>query len=53
MNKGCPIFEWISGITITDKDEETQSEEDEIYSTHEDKQSDYITENREYEESIK
>ena len=26
MIKGYPIFEWIPGIPITDKDDETQSE---------------------------
>ena len=45
MTKGYPIFEWIPGIPITDKDDETQSEEDEISSTHEDKHDDDITEN--------
>ena len=53
MTKGYPIFEWIPGILITDKDDETQSEEDEIYSTHEDEHDDYITENGEGDESIK
>ena len=26
MTKGYPIFEWIPGIPITDKDDKTQSE---------------------------
>ena len=26
MTKGYPIFEWIPGISITDKDNKTQSE---------------------------
>ena len=30
MTKGYPIFEWIPGIPITDKYDETQSEEYEI-----------------------
>ena len=34
--KGYPIYEWIPGTAITDKDDETKSEEDEISSTHED-----------------
>ena len=45
MTKGYPIFEWIPGITIKDKYDETQSEEDEIYSTHEDEHDDEIPEN--------
>ena len=53
MTKGYPIFEWIPGIPITDKDDETQSEEDEISSIHEDKHDYDITENVEYDESIK
>ena len=52
MTKGYPIFEWIPGIPITDKDDETQSEEDEISSTHEDEHDDGITENGEDEENI-
>ena len=36
ITKGYPIFEWNPGIPITDKDNETQSEEDEISSSHED-----------------
>ena len=28
MTKGYPIFEWIPGIPITDKDDETQNEYD-------------------------
>ena len=47
---GYPIFEWIPCIPITEKDDKTQSEEDEISSTHEDKHDDDITENGEYEE---
>ena len=45
MTKGYPIFEWSPGIPITDKYNETKSEEDEIYSTHEDENNDDITEN--------
>ena len=52
MTKECPIFEWIPGIPITDKDDKTQSEEDEISSTHEDEHDDDITENGEDEENI-
>ena len=40
MTMWCPIFEWIPGISITYKDNETQIEEDEIYSTHEDEHDD-------------
>ena len=47
MTKGYPIFEWIPVIPITDKDDETQSEEDELSSTHEDEHDDDITENGE------
>ena len=47
MTKGYPIFEWSPGITITDKDNETQSEEDEISSTHEDEHDYDITESGE------
>ena len=42
--KGCPTFEWIIGIPITDKDDETQSEEYEIASKHEDENDDDINE---------
>ena len=48
MTKGYPIFEWSPGIPITDKDDETKSEEDGIYSTHEDYHDDDITKNGEY-----
>ena len=51
MTKGYPIFEWIPGIPITEKYDKTQSEEDEISSTNEDKHDDNITENGKYEES--
>ena len=51
MTKGYPIFELIPGTPITDKDDETKSEEDEISSTHEDKHDDNITENGEEEEN--
>ena len=44
MTKGYPIFEWSPGIPIEDKDDETKSEEDEIYSTHRDRHDDNITE---------
>ena len=43
MTKGHPICEWIPCIPITDKDGDTQSEEDEKSSTHEDKRDDDIT----------
>ena len=52
MTDGCPIFEWILGITITDKDNNAQVKEDEIASTHEDEHDDYITENGDEEEII-
>ena len=52
MTKGYPIFEWIPGIPITDKDDQTQSEEDEISSTHKDEHDDEITKKIEDEESI-
>ena len=42
--KRCPTFEWIIGIPITDKDDETQSEEYEIASKHEDENDDDTTE---------
>ena len=45
MTKGYPFFQWSPGIPITDKDNKTQSEEDEIYSTYEDEHDDDITEN--------
>ena len=47
MTKGYPIFEWIPVIQITDKYYETQIEEDEISSTHEDNHDDNITGNGE------
>ena len=53
MNKGYPIFEWIPGVLITYKDDETQSEADEISSTHEEEHNYEITENGEEEESTK
>ena len=43
ITKGYPIFEWRPGIPITEKYEETQSEEDEISSIHEDEHKDYIS----------
>ena len=43
MIKGYPIFGWIPGIPITDKDVKTQSEEYELSSTHEDGHNDDIT----------
>ena len=43
MTKRYPIFECIPGTPITDKDNKTQSEEDEIYETHEYKHDDDIT----------
>ena len=36
MTKGYPLFKWIQGIPIIDKYDETQIEEDEISSTHQD-----------------
>ena len=53
MTKGYPIFEWIPCIPITYKDDETQSEADEISSTHEEEHNYEITENGEEEESTK
>ena len=50
--KGYPIYELIPGIPITDKDHDTQSEEYEISSTHEDEHNDDMTETRDDEESI-
>ena len=45
MTKGYPIFEWIPGIPIIDKYNETKHEDNKIVSTHEyDKYND-ITEN--------
>ena len=52
MNKGYPIFEWSPDIPITDKDNETKSEENKISSTHEDEPDDDITGNWEDEEII-
>ena len=52
MTKVYSIFKWIPGIPITDKDYDTQSEEDEISSTHEYEHDDDITENGEEEEII-
>ena len=52
MTNGYPFFLWIPGIPITDKDDETQSEEYEISSAHKDKHDDDITKNGEYEEII-
>ena len=45
MTKGYLFFEWIPGIPITDKDDETQNEDNEITSTHGDEDDDGITEN--------
>ena len=47
MTNGYPIFEWSLVITITYKNYETRSEEDEIASTHEDDHNYDITENGE------
>ena len=47
MTKGYPIFEWIPVIPITDKDNKTQNEDDEIASTHGDEENYDITENGE------
>ena len=52
MTKGYPIFEWSPGIPITEKDDKTQSEGDEISSSHEDEHDYDITENGKEEESI-
>ena len=52
MTKGYKIFEWGPGTLTVDKDNEKQSKEDEIASTHKYKQDDDITENGEEEESI-
>ena len=52
MTREYPIFQWSPGIPIIDKNDETQSEEDEISSTYEYKQYDDITENGEDEKSI-
>ena len=53
MTKGYPIFEWISGIPITDKDYKTQNEDNDVSSTNEDEENDDITENGEEAKSIK
>ena len=53
MTKGYLIFEWSPGISITDEEYQKQIEEDKISSSHEDEHDDDITENGEYEESIK
>ena len=45
ITKGYPIFEWIPGIPITDKDNATQKKDNAIASTHEDEGDDDITEN--------
>ena len=52
ITKVYPIFEWSPGISITNKYNKTQSEEDEISSSHEDKYDDEKTENGEEEEII-
>ena len=52
MTKGYPNFEQSPGIPITDKDYQTQSEGNEISSTHEDEHDDDITENGEEKEII-
>ena len=52
MTKGYPNFEQSPGIPITDKDYQTQSEGNEIYSTHEDEHDDDIPENGEEKEII-
>ena len=52
MTKGSPIFEWIPGIPITDKDNKRQSGEDEISTTHEDEHDYDISENGKYEDNI-
>ena len=53
MTKGYQFYEWRPGIPITDKEDKTQSEEDEIYSSYEENHDDVITKNGEDEESIK
>ena len=45
ITKGYPIFEWIPGIPITDKDGKNQNKDYVIVSIHEDKDDDYIKEN--------
>ena len=45
MTKGYPIFEWIPGIPITDKDYKTQNEDNDISSTNEDEDNFDIIEN--------
>ena len=45
ITKGYSIFEWISGIPITDKDDETQNKDNEIASTHKYEGDDDITKN--------
>ena len=47
MTKGYPIFYWSPGIPITNKDDKTKIEEDEIASTHKDKHDYDITKNGE------
>ena len=49
MAKGYPTFECIPGISIIDKENDTQIKEDEISSTHEDEHDDAINENGEEE----
>ena len=34
MTKKYPIFEWIPGVSITDKDDKIQNENNEVASTH-------------------
>ena len=45
MTKGYQIFEWIPGIPIIEKDDNTQNEDGEIASTHGYEEDDTITEN--------
>ena len=45
MIKGYPIFQWSPVIPITDKYDDTKSEEYEIASTHGDEHDNDITEN--------
>ena len=50
--KGYPIFEWIPGIPITDKDDKNQNKDNKISSRNEVKDDDDITENGEEGKSI-
>ena len=47
MTKRYPIFAWIPGIPIIDKDDESQNKDNEVASTYEEENYCYITENGE------